>query len=196
MAEAALLMGRCCPSCRPGIPPRMLLQDVRLLICLTSHLDRGVSRTSRLGCWQRCLRNCVHATQAASVALLLVVLLRSSESVGVKAAVLMLLLLIAVSGMLTTQHFALLAGMPMGDQRTAAVQSPAQQTRQRPGSQPQQAPSDSRQRSVQGAFTLSEPPRRVVCAAWACYSAAWPMRKYADLPRLGIALQVSRAEKG
>ncbi len=102
------------------------------------------------------------AMQAASVALLLVILLRSSESVGIKAAVLMLLLLIAVSGMVITQHFAQLASMPQGQQEGAAVQAPAQQSRNRPSSQLRQEPSDSRQRSAQGASTLSHWTRRVL----------------------------------
>ena len=69
------------------------------------------------------------------MALVVVLLLRASESVGVKAAALMLLLLAAVSGMLLTQHFAQLAAASQRDPQTdpTAAQPSAQQTRQGPG---------------------------------------------------------------
>ena len=74
----------------------------------------------------------------------------------------MLLLLIAVSGMLITQHFAQLASMPQGHQPNAAVQALAQHAQQRSRSQQRQDPSDSSQRSTQGAYILPYQTRRML----------------------------------
>ena len=109
------------------------------------------------------------ATQAASVALLLVVLLRSSESVGVKAAVLMLLLLIAVSGMLTTQHFAQLISPLQGNQLPAAT---PQQSRQQPGPQSRPQTADSQRRRALGEHTLlAQRLASVLLPALSCHAA-------------------------
>ena len=111
---------------------------------VASHQQFATSELQRLDIPD--LQSPVFDAQAANVALLLVVLLRSSESVGIKAAVLMLLLLVAVSGMLITQHFAQLASQQHSQHAAAGAQPPAQRTRQQP--------SASQRYSVQGVHTL------------------------------------------
>jgi hypothetical protein len=102
------------------------------------------------------LRPVFPPVQFATVALVLVVLLRASESVGVKAAAVMMLLLAAVSGILITQHFAQLAAGLTRDTQTAAAaaQPPAQQTRQASGLALQQEPAGGQLDSAPGALCL------------------------------------------
>jgi len=99
--------------------------------------------------------------------------------VGIKAAVLMLLLLIAVSGMVITQHFAQLASMPQGHHQGAAMPAAAQQTRHHATPQLQPEPSDGRQRSTPGASILSY-QQRVVGACGS--SSSWLLWLNAELP--------------
>ena len=101
------------------------------------------------------LRPVFHPVQIATVVLVVVVLLRASESVGVKVAALMLLLLAAVFGMTITQLLVQLAAAPQHDSQTAAAAvaalPPAQQTRQASDITLQQQPTGGQLASAPGA---------------------------------------------